>query len=261
MKNFKFASFIDYIFINFLIFLISFTWSRFLTKNFALSIVIGLVFSLIFIIFNTFVLKSKKHKLNISKSLQKDIDSYNLTLLSNSRLQNLDFFAKALESQENLQILKDENIIIFNNTTCLCPMFDDFLFNTEKALKQIRIALDKDVKKIIFVCFSIDEKTKILLKEIKNIEVEIIDKNDIYTKFFLSYQTYPEIIFETKTQKKLKFKQILNLSFCKSRSKKYFLSGLFILFCSFFVRINFYYVFFSSLLFTFALISLTRKTN
>ena len=49
------------------IFLISFTWSRFLTKNFALSIVIGLVFSLIFIIFNTFVLKSKKHKLNISK--------------------------------------------------------------------------------------------------------------------------------------------------------------------------------------------------
>lgn len=260
MKNFKFTSVIDYIFINFLIFLITFTWARFITKNFALSIVIGTTFTFIFIIFTTFVLKRKKNKIKISKSLQKDIDNYNLTLLSNSKLQNLNFFANALSNQNNLKILEKENLIICD-TSCLCPMYGNQVLSVDNAVKQIRLAIANNLTKITFFCFEIDDKTKIFLQQINNIEVEIINKNNIYSNFFIIYQTYPQIIFETKTQKKLKFKQIINLSFCKSRSKNYFLSGLFILFCSFFVRLNFYYVFFSSLLFTFSLISLTRKTN
>ena len=260
MKNFKFASFIDFIFVNFLIFLITFTWSRFLTKNIALSFLLGLICTAIFIFFTKFASKTKKNKLNISKSLQKDIDSYLLTLLSNSCEQNINFFSNAIKSEET-NVLKEQNLIIYNYNYCLCPMFEQSNLTQTSAIKQIRIAIEKKLEKITFICFEIDEKTKLFLKQIKNIEVEIIDKNNIYSKFFVMYQVYPSIIFETKPQKKLKFKQIINLSFCKSRSKNYFFSGLFILFCSMFVRLNFYYVFLSYLLFLFAIISLTRKPS
>lgn len=261
MKNFKLSSIIDFVFVNFLIFLIAFTWSRFLTKNISLSFFIGLICTAIFVFFIKFVSKTKKNKINMTKSLQKDIDNYLLTLLSNSKEQNLMFFNNAIKNENEAYILQEQNLIIYNSIYCLCPMFNEKNLNLTSALKQIRIAIENKINKITFFCFEIDDKTKIFLKQIKNIEIEILDKNNIYTNFFVLYQYYPEIIFETKAQKKLKFKQILNLSFCKSRSKNYFLSGLFILFCSMFVRLSFYYVFLSSLLFLFAIISLTRKVN
>lgn len=261
MKNFKFATLIDFIFVNLLIFLITFTWSRFLTRNLILSFFIGLICIAIFIFFNNFSRRSKKNKINITKSLQKDIDSYLLTLLSNSCAKNIDYFANALKNEEEIKILKDQNLIIYNLNNCLCPMFNEKILSLTSCLKQVRIAIENNLKTIKIVCFEIDSKTKLELSQIQNIEIEIIDKNNIYTNFFVIYQSYPDIIFKTKAQKKLKFKQIINLSFCKSRCKNYFLSGLFILFCSMFVRLNLYYVFFSSLMFLFAIISLTKKTN
>ena len=120
MKNFKFATLIDFIFVNFLIFLITFTWSRFLTRNVVLSFFIGLICIAIFIIFNNFSRLSKKNKINITKSLQKDIDSYLLTLLSNSNAKNIDYFANALKNEEEIKILKDQNLIIYNLDDCLC---------------------------------------------------------------------------------------------------------------------------------------------
>lgn len=260
MKNFKFATIIDFISINFLIFLITFTWYRFLTKNALLSFFLAIISMSIFLFFKLYSFKSKKNKSVISKTLKQDIDSYILSLLSNTKKENLEFVKKCIKTQDPT-IKEQKNMILTNLNTAYCPIFFDNELSQTVALKHIKYAIQLNLKKIIILCSNIKEQTKLSLLSISNIEVEIIDKNNIYQKFFLLHQQYPKIIFEYKQQKKIKFKQLLSISFSRARSKNYFLSGLFILFYSFFVRLNFYYVFLSTLLFLFALISLTKKTS
>ena len=88
MKTFKFATIIDYIFINFLFFLISFTWIKYFNKNisfsFSLSIFLLIIFNIILVFFNS----NKKTKKKITKKLEDDIEQYMLTFLSNTKEEN-----------------------------------------------------------------------------------------------------------------------------------------------------------------------------
>ena len=246
MKSLKLAYIIDFIFINFLIFLIIFTWARFFTKSILLSFFIAIVCSGIFVFFKIFVYKS--NKLNISTNLQKDINNYILSLLSNTKKENLDYVKECLKT-DYLKTDEDKNLIFTNFKTVYCPVFFENTLTLPTALKHIKFAITDNNKKIIFLCNEVSENQKTMLCNIDNIDVEILDKNNIFQKFFLLYQQYPKILFDRKKQKKINLKQLINVSFNKSRSKKYFLSGLFVLFCSLFVKLNFYYVFLSTLLF------------
>lgn len=269
MKNFKFTRIIDNIFINFLIFLISFAWLRFLTKKIFTSFILSLFFILLFNFIKYFFNKSKEDKIKITKNLEQDIENYNLTLLSNNVRENLAFFAKLLEGKIIKKIEK-ENLILYHdnndlNNLCsiiaLSPMYFENQLNFDLALKQINFAIKNKAKTIIFCCNTCLPKTKIALENIDNIKVIIYDKNLTYKNLFTTYNLYPEIKFKIKKNKKIKFKDLITISFDKSRAKGYFFSGLFIFFCSFFVQYNFYYVFMSSLLFLFAILSKTKKDN
>lgn len=265
MKNFKFAKIIDLVFINFLVFLIIFAWLRFLTKKILISIILSLILLFLFNFIKFFFGKAKEDKIKVSKTLEQDIESYNLTLLSNESKENLMFF-KSILKDKNAEILHEQNLIlydeIFQSTTqkfALCPMYFESELKYDMALKYISFAIKNKAKSIYICCNICPQKTKIMLENIKNLKVLVLDKNLVYTNIFKAHNYYPEIKLEFKKSKKLKLKEIINISFDKSRARGYFLSGLFIFFCSFFVRYNFYYVFMSSLLFLFALLSKTKK--
>lgn len=267
MKNLKFSKIIDFVFINFIVFLITFAWIRFLIKKIILALILSAIILLIFNFIKYFFNKSKEDKFKISKTLEQDIESYNLTLISNETGENLKFFANML-IDKSPKIIEEQNLVLYKENCsgiiedfALAPIYCEPELQYSMALKHISFAIKNKAKCVYLCCNACSQKTKLLLEKIDNIQVVILDKNLVYSNFFKVYNTYPDIKFKFKIDKKIKLKEIINISFDKSRTKSYFLSGLFIFFCSFFVKYNFYYVFMSSLLFLFALLSKTKGKN
>lgn len=261
MKTFKFATIIDYIFINFLFFLISFTWIKYFNKNisfsFSLSIFLLIIFNIILVFFNS----NKKTKKKITKKLEDDIEQYMLTFLSNTKEENLKFFNRTI-NKENSKIYFKQNLICYffnNENIALSPIFKNKNILFEDFLKVLSYTKQLKIQKLFVLCYECDSKTKILLNSFKDIEIKVLDKKLIYLEILKKANLYPKIKFEYKETKKLKFKQLIDISFNKSKAKGYFLSGLLTFFCSFIVRYNFYYVFMSSILFLFTLFCFIKK--
>ncbi|MBQ9792461.1 MAG: hypothetical protein IJW32_01770 [Clostridia bacterium] len=261
MKNLKLANIIDFIFINLLFFLISFVWIKYFSKDILLSIVIALSFLIIFNLIRFFIKNKKSINNTISKKLEEDINQYSLTFLSNTTKENLDFFAKVIKNKEPTVDFK-KNLILYKSNdilTALCPIFNEKEIIAEKCLKYISYAKELKIHILCFLCCNTSLKTNSFLSGFKDIEIKILDKKQIFNQLLKPTGIYPEIKFNFKENKKLKLKELINISFNKSRAKGYFLSGLFIFFCSFVVRYNFYYVFMSSILFLFTIFCYLKK--
>ena len=265
MKSFRLADLIDFVFINVLLFLISFVWIKFFNKNLILATIISLIIVFGINLFLAFFRKKKRLKIKLSKKLENDIEQYMFTFLSNSCEENLNFFKETL-SKKNKDVVINENLVVFKKEnegyfSALNPYFINSELKFEDCLKTLIFAQKNNIKKIIFLCINCNNKIKVNLTNLKNIEIKILEKQQIYTQILKKYNNYPKIKFEFKENKKLKFKQLLEISFNKSRAKSYFFSGLVIFFCSFIVRYNFYYVFMSSILFLFTILCFIRKNN
>lgn len=261
MKNFKLANFIDIVFVNFLFFLIAFTWIKFFNKNISYSFFLTTILLIIFNILLFFYNTNKKNKRNISKKLDEDIEQYMLTFLSNTNDENLKFFNTSIK-KENSKILLKQNLIIYhfnNEKLAISPVFNNKNIIFEDCLRVLSYTKQLNIKKLYILCYNCDSKTKILLNSFKDIEIKVLDKKLIYLEILKKTNLYPKIKFEYKNSKKLKFKQIIDISFNKSRAKGYFLSGILTFFCSFIVKYNFYYVFMSSILFLFTIFCFIKK--
>ena len=261
MKNFKFANVVDFIFINLLFFLICFTWIKYFNRNISSSFFLTLLLLIVFNFILFFYNSNKKSKKIISKKFDEDIEQYMLTFLSNTQKENLSFFNNTI-NKENSKIYLKQNLIkyTFNNEELgLSPIFNNKNILFEECLKIIAFAKKLNIQKLFILCYNCDSKIKLLLNSFKDIDIKILDKKLIYLEILKKANIYPKIKFEYKETKKLKFKQIINISFNKSKAKGYFLSGILTFFCSFIVKYNFYYVFMSSILFLFTIFCFIKK--
>ncbi len=259
MKNFRLANIIDFIFTNILIFLIVFVWLKFFNKNILYSFILSLFFLVIFNLLKVFFKGKKTTKLKLNKNLEKDIELYMYSLISNTNEENLLFFKNILKK---FNPTTENNIIFYKKNEikyALCPLFESANLNIEKALKNISCCKTKNIKNILILCSICQKKDKILLEQISEMNIKIYQKKEIYLNLFKPSNTYPNIKFNFKESKKIKIYELLEISFNKSKAKGYFLSGIFIFFCSFIMKYNIYYVLMSSILFTFALISYIKK--
>jgi len=187
---------------------------------------------------------------------QNEIENAMLTLLSSSDEENIKFFLKVFEKFKKAKIESD--FILFDEKV-VCVDFSEKIIHLEKAIKKISNAKKLEKKELLFLCFSFDAKDKMFVENLSGIIVKVVEKNEIFNKLFVPSNIFPEKIFETKSLGKLKFRQIVKMSFRKDKAKKYFLSGLLVFFCSLIVQNNIFYVLMSSIMFCFALFSLTKK--
>ena len=261
MKNFNLANFIDFIFINLLFFLIGFVWIKYFSNNILLSSFISITALIIFNLIRYFFKNKKRINNNINKKLETDIEQYMFTFLSNNKEENLKFFYKTIKN-ESKKIDFEKNLVYYQKDKkfiALCPIFEDKELIGEKCLKFISFSKKLNISQLYFLCCDCNLKTSNFLNGFKDINIKVLTKKQIYTQLLRSSGIYPEIKFDFKENKRIKFKELINISFNKSRAKGYFFSGLFILFCSFIVRYNFYYVFMSSLLFLFTIFCHIKK--
>ena len=105
------------------------------------------------------------------------------------------------------------------------------------------------------VCGSIEKET---FSFIKNFDVEfvLLDQYETYQKLYKPYETYPEITIKYKKEKSLAFKDLIAYSLNRSRAKGYFISALFLILSTLFVKTTIYYCIVASVLVMFSLISL-----
>jgi hypothetical protein len=255
-KNLKFYEVVDFIFFNFAVFLILFAWTRFLTKNIVSAIAISVIILLVANFVKTVLKKSsatKKKKVNAKTA---EVENAFVNIFASSEEENAQLFLNIFNHFRESKL--KENDIIFDDKV-VCFDFDERVAPIEKALKKILIATKLGQKKIMFLCYSFDAKDKIFVENLKDFEVKVVQKDEIYEKLFVPSQIFPKKSVEVKAGGKIKFKQLVKMSFGREKAKKYFLSGLLVFFCSLIVKNNLFYVFMSSIMFCFALFSLSKK--
>lgn len=256
IKKIKLYLLIDFLFFNFSFFLILFAWVRFLTRNVLSSVIISIIILIVANFVKNALMSKKENVRNETKSKQNELETGMLTLLSSTNQSNLEFFLKVFSKFKDAKI--ENEFIVFEDKIVYVD-FTKKIINLESAIKKIPIAMSLKKKELLLLCYGFDTKDRIFVENLKGINVKIVEKNEIFNLLFIPSNIFPEKIFETKSNAKLKFKQILKMSFKKDKAKKYFLSGILVFFCSLIVKNNIFYVLMSSIMFCFALISLTKK--
>ena len=225
------------LFLNFSIFLLTFIWVNFYTRDLALALFLGLIFSVIFTIFYILFIKNKISKEN---TLKKDKHSYeeikNHFLFSN--YINLSKTICEIFSITPQSISKNYSHIVSHN----CDIY--LSFNKEDIQNEDIIELLKEYRYNQIKIFCISHKVNL---QIENIDIELITLDDIIKKMNeINYHI--DGIIKIKSKPQITLKYILNISFNKARSKNYFWLGLLLIFSSLFTPFTIYYTIFGSLL-------------
>ena len=247
----------DTLFCNFIVFLISFAWARFMTKSVVISIVICVVFLFIFNVM-LYIIKSKKQeksKINKNKLKEKESKTYALLLMDKSEIRDIIEKRYLAQKTNNYGL---ENIVI-TDEYAIGFYFENKLMTLEDGLKLIQKTIKLDKNKIKILCYECSEKDKLKMQSIENISVEIITKDKLYDELFRKGDIDIDCKIKFSNKKKMSPKQLIKLALQKNKAKKYFASGLLIFFCSLIVRYNIYYILASSILFLLALISYNEK--
>lgn len=281
LKNITLPKTIDFLLVNFSLFLLLFVWSKFIFKrNYFLSFLLTFAclvgWNIIY-----FTLKLVKKSPSVSS---KDTENWAQYVLSQNEEDNLKLlislyqqkFSYTNNSQNNAKSSSlslnntndnsNQDITILSNNLFLLPTnvgiaFDFFESDISlvRSLKIVRLAKEKGISKLAIFCVNYTPKTKMFLENLEGIEVQICDKSCLSLKTKKAGLTPPNVLRE-KTPHKLKFKEFISISLAREKAKKYFFSGLLIFFCSLIVKNSIYYVLMSSFLFLLSILSLRQKT-
>lgn len=256
LKNLSPNKIIDFLVINFSLFVLFFAWIRFITKSIYHALVISLLLLVGYNLLGYYIKKSKMDKKNILETRKRNIESCVISLLSLDKSEINELFSNQFLAQKNnknqvksIFIKKDEENV------GISYYFETLTLSLEYAIKIVRQAVKEGLNKIIIFCCDCKRDDELKLLGIQNIKVEIYKKENVYETLFENKNIIIENEINFSSPKKMKFKDYFSHALTKDKSKKYFFSGLLIFFASLIVRHNFYYIIMSSLLFMLAILS------
>lgn len=240
-----------------IIFLICLIWTRYFIDEIWLSILYTalLTISIEFILHFILVKKNSKKKLKLEE--EKLAEQISTTFIF-SQKDSINYFYNL--SKINYKSKKYSKYILITNKneeskTILFPIYSYSPILPQTIIDTLNKIKNQNAEKLIICGYKIDNSTYKFAQKIKEIKIILLDSKDCFLKLIKKYNYFPENLKELKLQEKLKFKEILRLSLSRKHAKGYFITSLILLFSSFIVRLNIYYVIMSSLLLLLALIS------
>lgn len=251
MKTFN--KIISKIFRLFLIFIISLIWCRYFIENLALALALTIIFTLILDTLITLIFYNKNKKLNLKNSEIEKAQNYcNKFIFSNSSY-TINFFYNLVTKRYKAKKFSKYIIIEHKESkVMLFPFYKYEDFNIQDLILTYNTAKKLNMAKLVVCTNTINNN---VLKVIEKLDIKIIvlDKFQTYEKLFKEYNYYPQefIIKNTKNT----FKYLMEYSLNKKRTKGYFIASLILLFSSFIVKYNIYYLISSSLLLILSLFS------
>lgn len=242
---------LDFAFEILIILLFAFIWTRYFIDNLTLSIILAIALTLAVAFVIARKNKVKAEKYNLIKVSNKKLENFRqyflftnkLTILNEIKLQiNGDFIA------DNLLYHKNGIYALFNKEKPVCK--DDIIALIQK------IDTHK-IESITILCTSIEAETANFAKNIANIHFEILNLNDIATKFYGDklnsdeFANSPKIVY--KQNAIITFKTFLLMFLRPQNAKGYFFSAIILIFASIIVPHKIYYYVSASILLILAL--------
>ncbi len=174
-----------------------------------------------------------------------------------NKKDKLQLLSSILSKQVENKIKKDSIIFVKDEKAhqIMVEVNDDD-FN-DLALFRMLEKLEKTTQVLWVICDSTAPslKTKIL----KDLEIKIIGKKELYDEFFLANLVFPNTSNLNIKKEKLTFKFILKNLFTPQKTKPFFLCGLVLIFSSIILPFRTYYLIFGSLFLILSLVCKLRK--
>ena len=238
-----------------LIFLLIFVWVRYFIRPLWLSLLITAILTAVIDLISRIFTKKRSSALALKASEREEAENIFLSLALESNA--LDFFLKLASSKHKAE--KKDGVILIEHEEKSKAIIYPFMQLNNLSCNEIKFALEKlndlGAQKAIIICFDAGKECYDFAKNFDQ-QIEILDRYSAYQKLYKPYDCKPEITHKYKKGKRLRFREIIEFSFNRSRAKGYFFSAFILILSSFFVRTAIYYVVIASVLIIFALISL-----
>ncbi len=247
-----------------LIFLLCFVWMRYFVRKFWISLVLSVALSILIYLAITLFFQRKQRKIGMKLKEKQDAENIFLSLATSPNA--MEFFVeiakkfgeKVTKHKEFVTIENsDKKTIIFANLT-----FED-LDNARFVEIYNKIRKEKP-SKIIVLCHDVSDKNLSLFLKNFDEEILILNQYETYQKLYKESNLFPPITRKYALESKLKFKDYLNFSFNKKRTKGYLFSAFILILSGLFVKTTVFYCIVASLLIVFAILSqlnLFEKTS
>ena len=243
MRVLKISKLFDFLFGVSFLFLISFVWIRYFFENIWLTLFLSsLLTFLIVAVFHA----SQKYFLNKKNMTEKDIQNAsdiatNFLLLKKN--ETLKIFEKKLSVKYNIKIKSDFLIV---NKNILRPVYSASIITSKEVLETYTKTKEENFEKLIIVCKKANIDARETTQLFTNIKCIILEEFEAYESIFklLNFDIIP--VKKTKKERK-KLADYLSLALNKQRTKNYLMISVFMLFSSFVLRYNIYYIVFASI--------------
>ena len=137
----------------------------------------------------------------------------------------------------------------------LYPYYAARKLNIDAATSIYVRAKELKLNKLIITCKAVDQEVLNFTKQLSALKIIVLDEKQTYFKLLKKYEHYPLVTNKLIVESKITLSQMLYVMFNKRKTKGYLFSGTILLFGSFIIQYNLYYIIFSSLLYLMVLFS------
>ena len=226
MSRFKIVNLIDKVFVTVAIFLIVYAWINFYIKSLLTTFILSLVISFAIVYAIYYFIDYKNEKTNKIKTNAEEVNKSFLAFKLTSKTLKYKLIKKILDTKFETKLLNNKLTYVDDgklHLVIICTNIDTLTQNDIINLLDEYGLSKVNEFDIIGNSFALNINTKI----IKDKKINLIDKQTLYTDYFLKYETYPdESIIETSATK-LKFVDLLKGMFLPNKAKGYFLRAYF----------------------------------
>ncbi len=242
MRVLKLSKIIDFIFGTTILFLICFVWTRYFLHDTWLTILISSTVTFVIATLYHFFSKSKNQKLELSNKEIKNASQISTGFLLSTKQQILKNFYEKLNIKYNTKIKSDYLLV---NDKVLKPIYSTQTITDREILDAYLKVKDISAKKMIITCQNADNTAYTFCKLVTDKEIIILTEYEAYTNIFKPLNFEVPVIKATIRKKNAQ--DYLSLALNKSRTKNYLIVSIFMLFASFILRYNIYYLIFASI--------------
>jgi hypothetical protein len=205
-------------------------------------------------------LKEQNNALKIADKEQSITENGTLKIVDKEPLkaQNKTFKITAkepLKVQNNKPSIETKSDMILINNVAIRPIYTTTEITDKDVLESYAKIKNTSTKKLILCCQSYSPKASEIASVITEKNIVIFSEYDAYKNIFKPCEFVAPTLFEQSKEKKNKLKNYLKIAFNKKRTKSYLSVSVILLFSSFILRYNIYYLVFATITTAFALYS------
>ena len=242
MKKLYLGKIFDFVLWGSFLFFVSFVWARYFFKNFWTAVLASIFITSFAMIVFRLINRKKLEKQKIELIKQKNASAISTDLLLKTKQEILKIFFEKLSVKYDVKIKSDFLIV---NSSVVRPIYVCKKITDKDIIESYKKARTVNAKKLIIVCKEADETATEIIKMINSFEIVLLTEIDAYKNIFEPLKFEIPKIEEVKKEQK-KFSEYLSFALNKSRTKNYVLVSIFMLFSSFVLRYNIYYLLFAS---------------